>query len=75
MAKYTLRAIKNEYEDENEKQPDLANCEDCPWSGKVAECDQDEDGTWEYGYFIIDICPKCGGPIEYSFSEDQANEC
>lgn len=57
-----------------EPMPDLAECEQCGWSGKVVECIQDEDGDWETGYFQIDTCPKCSGGIEYNMSADVAEE-
>ena len=53
----------------SEPRPDRAECEDCHWEGAVSECVKEREGDWESGYFLIDTCPICGGPIEYSLSE------
>ena len=63
--------------------PDLARCTaydaatgsaGCGWSGKVDECDTIQEGDRESGYVTVDVCPKCGGEIEYEMSEQCAAE-
>jgi hypothetical protein len=54
--------------------PDMARCSECGWSGKVSECTQEEDGDWESGYYLVDLCPNCedGGMIEdYDMSPER----
>ena len=59
---------------DNEPQPDLAECEDCKWSGDISECVKGEDGDWESGYYEIDECPKCGGVVNYDMSAEVGNK-
>ena len=66
MRKYRLQKKKKD----NYPEPDLASCEDCEWSGSVDDCTQEEEGNWEMGYYVVDCCPKCGGPVEYDWSKD-----
>lgn len=54
-----------------EPPPDIAICDECEWQGKVSECDKDTEGDWETGYYSIDVCPKCSGPVEYDMSDAQ----
>ena len=56
--------------------PDLAYCDedDCDWQGLVSECKKEIEGDWETGYYEIDVCPECGGPVEYDMSEARAKE-
>lgn len=61
----------------NEPKPDIAHCSNCDWEGPASECEQEEDGDWESGYYMIDLCPKCedGGCVDdYSMSEERAEE-
>jgi len=53
---------------------DIAICSNCHWSGNVSECDTEDDGCWEDGYYKVELCPNCedGGCIdEYEYSEEQ----
>ena len=57
---------------DGEARPDIAICSVCGWRGPVAECETDEEGDWENGYYKVDLCPKCedGGSVDdYDFSE------
>ena len=51
--------------------PDMAIC-GCGWVGPVIQCEREqEQDTWEFPTYMVDICPKCGEIIEeYDFSED-----
>lgn len=54
--------------------PDIAICSKCGWRGPTTECERDEEGDWESGYRMIDLCPKCddGGCIDdYDMSEER----
>jgi len=57
--------------------PDIAICSSCEWKGDVKDCEEDEEGDWETGYYKIHLCPKCedGGCIDdYSMSDERAEE-
>ena len=74
--KYNLNKIAEMLEKVEDKPPgpDIAICSECHWRGPADECEQDEDGDWETGYYTIDMCPKCedGGCIDdYDFSPEQ----
>lgn len=54
-----------------EPKPDIAKCSACGWSGKASLCAVEKEGSWEEGYYDIQLCPKCedGGCIDdYDFS-------
>jgi hypothetical protein len=54
--------------------PDIAKCSQCGWKGPVSDCEQDQEGDWESGFYNIDLCPKCddGGCIDdYDYSDEQ----
>lgn len=52
--------------------PDMGECLECDWKGYLNECGQEEDGSWEEGYYRVHICPKCGEGVDYTMSEEQA---
>ena len=57
-----------------EPTPDISICANCGWKGNVSECELDQDGDWETGYYIIHLCPVCedGGCVDdYTMSEKQ----
>ena len=61
---------------EKTKEPpaDIAVCSKCSWRGPVSECDTEQDGDWETGYYTQPLCPKCpdGGCIDdYDYSPEQ----
>ena len=61
----------------NAPKPDIAICSSCGWSGGIEECDQDEEGDWENGYYTVDLCPNCddGGCIDnYDMSPERDEE-
>ena len=62
--------IKNKPEPES----DIAICSECGWEGPVSECQTDQEGDWESGYYTIHLCPKCedGGCID---DYDMTPEC
>jgi hypothetical protein len=45
---------------------DIAICSICGWRGPTSECEIDQEGDWESGYYSIHLCPKCedGGCID-----------
>jgi hypothetical protein len=52
-----------------EPSPDLVHCNECGWNGLVSDCDYDEEGDWETGYYFINLCPDCGsGDVEYNMT-------
>ena len=60
-----------------EPKEDIARCTNCNWSGNVLECELDQEGDWESGYYDIHLCPKCedGGCVDdYSMSEERFKE-
>ena len=59
-------------ESSKEPLPDIAICSQCCGCFPVEECNTEQDGDWESGYYDIHLCPKCddGGCIDdYAFSE------
>jgi len=54
--------------------PDLADCEECGWHGKVIDCVKEEEGTYEEGFYIADICPECGSGVMYDMSIEQVEK-
>ncbi len=59
---------------QEEPLPDIAICSQCGWRGQSTECPKEEEGDWESGYHMVDICPKCedGGCIDdYDMSDEQ----
>lgn len=45
----------------------MATCTECGWTGRIEDCDTEEDGDWETGYVTVHVCPVCDeGGIEYS---------
>lgn len=38
---------------------DGCKCGECGWKGPISECEVDQEGNWEYGYYDIHLCPKC----------------
>jgi hypothetical protein len=61
---------------ETEPTPDIAKCGECGWTGTTTDCDTEQDGTWEEGYYDVDLCPKCedGGCIEYDMTPERMIE-
>jgi hypothetical protein len=60
-----------------EPMPDIAICSTCGWKGPVIECEKGQDGSWEEGYYDIDLCPKCddGGCVDdYDMTADRSLE-
>ncbi|MCK9435333.1 MAG: hypothetical protein M0R32_11130 [Candidatus Cloacimonetes bacterium] len=62
-----------------EKMPsaDIAICSACGWKGPSAECETEQEGDFEYGYYDVHLCPKCedGGLIEdYEMSKERIKE-
>ena len=53
---------------------DLAQCMDCDWKGLVTETSIGEDGDWESGYYLVHLCPRCGGGVEYDMSTERLTE-
>ena len=54
--------------------PDIAICSECGWRGPSSECETEEDGDWETGYYDVHVCPKCedGGCTDnYDMSPEQ----
>jgi hypothetical protein len=54
--------------------PDIAVCDECLWKGNINSCSQEQEGDWESGYYYVDVCPKCGGCVEYKMSEARSKE-
>ena len=57
--------------------PDIAICSECEWRGPVSECDLEQDGDWETGFFDVHVCPNCdsGGCIDdYDMSPEQSKK-
>jgi len=44
---------------DDEPPVDIAICSVCGWQGVTSECDIEQDGTWEEGYYDVHLCPKC----------------
>ena len=62
---------------DSEPIPDIAICSECGWRGPVSKCLKDQDGDWESGYYIIDLCPICadGGCIDdYDMTPERLKE-
>lgn len=56
------------------KQPDLVTCSNCHKTFKLEDCETEEDGDWETGYYLVFICPNCedGGCLDnYTYSNEQ----
>lgn len=57
--------------------PDIAICSECQWRGPTSDCETEQDGDYESGYYLVDVCPKCedGGCIDdYDYSDEQGNK-
>ena len=66
-----------EYFKNKEPKCDLCRCSNCGWEGKTSDCETDEEGDWESGYYTIDLCPECddGGCIDdYDMSDERLDE-
>jgi hypothetical protein len=53
---------------------DIGICSICGWRGMLSECDTEQDGDWEHGYFQNYLCPVCkdGGCIDdFDYSPEQ----
>lgn len=64
-------------ESNGEPLPDIAQCSECGWEGHVSECETEQEGSQEEGYYQAHVCPKCddGGCIDdYSMSNERADE-
>lgn len=76
--KNLFETIQQSFKDESvEPMPDIAICSECGWKGPVSDCETDQEGDWESGYYLIHLCPKCedGGSIDdYDMSETQLKE-
>ena len=61
---------------DREPRPDIGVCLKCGWKGDVSDCEVDEEGNFEDGYYMIHLCPNCddGGDIDYKMSEERAKE-
>lgn len=60
-----------------EPSPDIAICSQCGWCGRISECEQNQEGDWEYGYYTLYLCPECedGGRIDdYDMSDERLTE-
>ena len=56
--------------------PDMCTCATCGWKGLVSDCDTEQDGDWETGYYDSSLCPVCddGGCIDdYWYSNNDDN--
>lgn len=56
---------------------DISKCSECGWKGPISECETEEEGDWETGYYDVHVCPKCedGGCVDdYEMSEGRAKE-
>ena len=71
-----LQEAYREYKERNDTEPkvDLASCLDCGWEGPKHKCDVMVEGDWEGGHCYVDICPECGGPIEYNMTKEQSEK-
>ena len=45
---------------------DCGSCSECGWSGKLSDCEKEQEGNYEEGYVWAVYCPECedGGCIE-----------
>jgi hypothetical protein len=53
---------------------DIGICSECGWRGLLTNCDTEQDGDWEHGYFESPLCPVCkdGGCIDdFDYSPKQ----
>ena len=60
-----------------EPKPNIAICSECGWQGPTSECIKDQEGDWESGYYLIDLCPVCedGGCIDdYDMTPERTKE-
>lgn len=57
-----------------EPQFDKGICEECGKHFKLEDCEIEEEGDWEYGYYEVYVCPECGGGLEYTFSKRQGRK-
>jgi hypothetical protein len=63
------------YTEDREPISNIACCFSCGWKGSVSDCDLDQEGDWESGYYDIHFCPRCGECIdEYEMTEERAEE-
>ena len=64
-----LKILTSESLNNEEPLPDMAICSICGWKGKVSDCETDEEGDWESGYYVVHLCPVCedGGCIDDYF--------
>ena len=61
-------------EKESQPHPDIGTCSECGWCGLLADCDTEQDGDWEHGYFEVPLCPDCdsGGCIDdFDYSPEE----
>ena len=69
-----LKAIENSLKTDRPPQCDIAICSECGWRGLVSDCEMEEEGSYEEGYFEAPVCPKCedGGCLDnYDYSPEQ----
>lgn len=52
---------------------DMCKCSNCGWSGKVSDCEIEQDGDWETGYYDVPMCPKCddGCVDDFWYSDEE----
>ena len=82
MKKFDLINVSDQQRNANkewkskEPKPDIAICsEGCRWEGSVKECVREEEGDYENGYYMVDVCPTCGECIgDYTMSDERALE-
>ena len=50
----------------------IGRCSTCNFEAPTDKLETDEEGDWEYGYYLIHLCPKCddGGCVDDYFPAD-----
>lgn len=52
---------------------DRGSCEQCGWVGDVSSCQIEREGSWEEGYYDVQLCPVCpdGFLTDYWYSSEE----